>query len=121
LLILQRKTQGFHKMQPCARIGAQPYDVAGVRGNFRLKENDVEHAVRDWYGRPRVLIHPLRGKSTAKAYGYPASASPLVHRVIENRTTDWVEATWIVEGLPPTAHVGRTLRRQAQRRTSGQP
>jgi hypothetical protein len=98
-------------MQPCARIGAQSYDVAGVRGDFRLKEYDVEHAVRDWYGRPRFLIHPLRGKSTAKAHAYPDSASPLVYRLIENCTTDWVEATWIVEGLPPTARAGRTLRR----------
>lgn len=71
LLILQRKAQRFHEMQPCARIGAQSYDVAGVRGNFRLKEYDVEHAVRDWYGRLLFLSHPLRGKSTAKAHWYP--------------------------------------------------
>jgi len=30
-------------MQPRAGIGAQSYDIAGVRGNFRLIQNDVEH------------------------------------------------------------------------------
>jgi hypothetical protein len=30
-------------MQFYAGIGAKPYDVAGVRWNFRLIENDVEH------------------------------------------------------------------------------
>jgi hypothetical protein len=36
-----------------------------------LKEYDVEHAGRDWYGRLLFLSHPLRGKSTAKTYAYP--------------------------------------------------
>ncbi len=43
LLILQCKAQGLHEMQPGARISAQPYDVAGVRRNLRLIQNDVEH------------------------------------------------------------------------------
>jgi hypothetical protein len=30
-------------MQPYASIGAEPNDVAGVRGDFRLKENNLEH------------------------------------------------------------------------------
>jgi hypothetical protein len=30
-------------MQLCASIGAESDDVAGVRGNFRLIEDDVEH------------------------------------------------------------------------------
>jgi hypothetical protein len=30
-------------MQTGARIGAQPNDVAGVRGNFRLVQDDIKH------------------------------------------------------------------------------
>jgi hypothetical protein len=58
-------------MQPCARIGAQSYDVAGVRGNFRLIKNDGEHGARYWYRRSLFLSYPLRGKSTATAPWYP--------------------------------------------------
>ena len=43
LLILQCESKRFHKMQFCASIGAESYDVAGIRWNFRLIENDVEH------------------------------------------------------------------------------
>lgn len=31
-------------MQRKPGIGAEPYDIAGVRGYFRLIENDVNHA-----------------------------------------------------------------------------
>jgi hypothetical protein len=30
-------------MQRCACVGAEPNDIAGVRRNFGLIENDVEH------------------------------------------------------------------------------
>jgi hypothetical protein len=39
-------------MQLCASIGAKSYDVAGVRRNFGLIENHVEHVVSDRYWRP---------------------------------------------------------------------
>ena len=50
LLILQREAQRFHEMQRCACVGAEPNDVAGVRRNFRLIENDVEHVKIGAYG-----------------------------------------------------------------------
>lgn len=31
------------EVQGAAGVGAKPYNVAGVRGDFRLKEDDVEH------------------------------------------------------------------------------
>ena len=43
LLILQRKAQRLYQVQPGSSIGAEPDDVAGVRGDFRLIENDIEH------------------------------------------------------------------------------
>ena len=43
LLVLQRKPQRFDQVQLRAGIGTESDDVAGVRRNFRLKENDVEH------------------------------------------------------------------------------
>jgi hypothetical protein len=43
LLILQRKAQRLDKMQPGAGIGAEADDVTGVRRNFWLIENNVEH------------------------------------------------------------------------------
>src|SRR6185369_11280734 len=43
LLVIQRKSQRLYKMQHGAGIGAEPDDVAGVRRNFRLIQNDVEH------------------------------------------------------------------------------
>ena len=43
LLILQRKSQRFHEMQPGSAIGAESYNVTGVRRNLRLIEDDVEH------------------------------------------------------------------------------
>jgi hypothetical protein len=43
LLILQRKSQGFHEMQPGSAIGTESYNVTGVRRNLRLIEDDVEH------------------------------------------------------------------------------
>lgn len=42
-------------MEPCAGIGAESNDVAGVRRYFRLEEDDVEHAVHEWDGRPLFL------------------------------------------------------------------
>jgi hypothetical protein len=39
-------------MQLCASIGAESYDVARVRRNFWLIENNVEHVADDRYWRP---------------------------------------------------------------------
>jgi hypothetical protein len=58
-------------MQLCASIGAESNDVAGVGGNFRLEENDLEHAVRSSDGRPLLLVYLLRSESTAMANRYP--------------------------------------------------
>src|SRR4029078_5443007 len=43
LLILQRKAQRFDEMQPGSAIGAESYNVTGVRRNLRLIEDDVKH------------------------------------------------------------------------------
>lgn len=42
LLIFQRETQWFYEVQLRPRVGAQPYDIAGVRRDFRLVQNYVE-------------------------------------------------------------------------------
>lgn len=42
LLILQRETEWFYEVQLRPRVGAQPYDIAGVRRNFRLVQDYVE-------------------------------------------------------------------------------
>ena len=44
--ILQHKPERFHQMLRCAGIGAEPYDVSRVRGDFRVKEDDIEHTLR---------------------------------------------------------------------------
>ena len=44
LLIIQQESERFYKMQPGARIGTETDDIAGVGRDFRLIENDVEHA-----------------------------------------------------------------------------
>ena len=46
LLIFQGKAQRLYQMEAGAGVGAQPDDVAGVRGNLRTKKNDVEHRHR---------------------------------------------------------------------------
>ncbi len=43
-LIIQFKTQGLDQMQLHAGIGAEPDNIPGVGGNFRLKQNDMKHA-----------------------------------------------------------------------------
>jgi hypothetical protein len=42
LLIFQRETKRFYEVQLRPRIGAQPYDIPGVRRNFRLVQDYVE-------------------------------------------------------------------------------
>ena len=41
-LIINPEAQRSHQMQPCAGVGGQPDDVAGVGCDFRLVEDDVE-------------------------------------------------------------------------------
>ena len=41
--IIKTKTQGLNQMQPSAGVGAKPDDVAGVGGDFRMNQNDIEH------------------------------------------------------------------------------
>ncbi len=43
LLVRQVKAERPNQMQTCAGIGAQTNDIAGIRRNFRLDQNDVEH------------------------------------------------------------------------------
>ena len=41
--LVELKPQRFDEVQHATGIGAEPYDVAGVGGNLRLIEDDVEH------------------------------------------------------------------------------
>ena len=43
--IVPREAERFDQMQACTGIGTQPDDVAGVLGNFRLKQNHIDHDV----------------------------------------------------------------------------
>ncbi|MNN66136.1 hypothetical protein D3C81_1816930 [compost metagenome] len=42
-LVVQFEAEGFDQVQMAARVGAQPDNVAGIRRNFRLKQDDVKH------------------------------------------------------------------------------
>ena len=41
--LVQLESQRTDEVQNAAGVGAKPYNVAGVRGDFRLIEDDVEH------------------------------------------------------------------------------
>lgn len=43
LLIVHRESKRFYEMKPGACIGAETDDIAGVWGDLRLIEDDVEH------------------------------------------------------------------------------
>ncbi|BAO59735.1 hypothetical protein PPC_0388 [Pseudomonas protegens Cab57] len=43
-LVVHFETQRLDQMQVAAAVGAQPDNVAGIRRNFWLKEDDVKHA-----------------------------------------------------------------------------
>ena len=43
LFIIQGEPQWLHEVQRGTGIGAEADDVAGIRGNFRLIEDDMEH------------------------------------------------------------------------------
>ena len=40
---VEREAQRSHEMQTATRVRAQPDDVAGVRGDLRLNQHDLEH------------------------------------------------------------------------------
>ena len=41
--LVEPESQRPDEVQDAAGVGAKPYDVAGVRGDFRLVQDDVEH------------------------------------------------------------------------------
>ena len=41
--LVEPESQRLHQMQRAAGVGAKPYDVARVRGDLRLIQDDVEH------------------------------------------------------------------------------
>ena len=41
--LVKLESEGPNEVQRAAGIGAEPYNVAGVGGDFRLIEDDVEH------------------------------------------------------------------------------
>jgi hypothetical protein len=61
-LIVQRKAQRPHQMQDDTGIGTEPDDIAGVRGNLRLKKNDGEHQAVSFqpFSPPRSTQQSLR-------------------------------------------------------------
>ncbi|MNT14385.1 hypothetical protein D3C72_1493870 [compost metagenome] len=42
--VVQLEAQRLDQMQVAAAVGAEPDNVAGIRWNFRLKEDHVKHA-----------------------------------------------------------------------------
>jgi hypothetical protein len=43
--LVQRETQRPDQVQTAAAVGGEADDVARIAGNFRLKKNDVKHAL----------------------------------------------------------------------------
>ena len=43
-LAVQAKSQRLHQVQLTTGVGREPNQVAGVRRNLRLEDDDVEHA-----------------------------------------------------------------------------
>lgn len=43
-LVTNIETQRLDQMQTRAAVGAKPDDIAGIGGNFRLKQGDMKHA-----------------------------------------------------------------------------
>lgn len=46
LLLRQIEAERPHQVQAAAGIGREAHDIAGVRGDFRLVEDDIEHDLR---------------------------------------------------------------------------
>ncbi len=62
--IIQTKPQGVHQMELGADIGRQPYDITGIRRNFRMIENNIEH-------RRSAAEDPLRMDFLGLAFNSP--------------------------------------------------
>jgi len=41
--IFQWKAQWFNQVERCPSVGAQANDIARVRRNFRLEQNNIKH------------------------------------------------------------------------------
>lgn len=46
LLLRKVEAERSHQMQAAAGIGGEAHDIAGVRRDFRLVEDDIEHDLR---------------------------------------------------------------------------
>ena len=53
-LVIPHKTERFNQMQAIAGVGTQADDVAGIRRNFRLVQNNIQHdsGMSAWARRP---------------------------------------------------------------------
>ena len=49
--VVQRETERPYQVQARTGVGAQSDDVAGIAGNFRLEQDDMDHA--------RIVLHSL--------------------------------------------------------------
>jgi hypothetical protein len=66
--VVQREAQRLDQVQSAAGIGAEPDDIAGVRRNLRLVEDDLEH------GRDRkrsAIFADLTGLPRNCRYSFP--------------------------------------------------
>ena len=45
--IIQLKAQGMDQMESGPGIGAEPDNIAGIRRNLRLYQNDIKHPLRE--------------------------------------------------------------------------
>jgi len=47
--IIQLKTKRMNQVQMAAGVGTQAYDIAGIRRNLRLKQNNMKQAQEPFY------------------------------------------------------------------------
>src|SRR5690606_29966048 len=69
-LVIGFEAQRLDQVQMAAAVGAQPDNVARVGWNFRLKQDDVEHA-RLWV-RKRRAFYRRSGSASARLAAVPA-------------------------------------------------
>ena len=78
LCVVQFKSKRLDQVQASAAVGAQAYDVTGIRGNFRLEEGYVDgHKVETIIGIVTDMLNrnPVHGNASVAARPSPVGAA----------------------------------------------
>lgn len=56
--VVEAETERMNQMQPAARVGAEAYDIAGIRGNLRLEKYNIKHVQKTMTDKkdPRLAV-----------------------------------------------------------------